>query len=306
MTVAVAVFAATAGAATPAQAVPVRTVTAGTHTVQITASDAVHGPRARRLADWRVEFSSSTSDDGAPVPPPQSNRLALAERGRLFAVNAGLECDGRGGGAAFVYGTVAAEVRRVVVRTRDGDRVRLRLDAPPARWRFGGRVVSGRRAGLFRPSNVTVYGAHGRRLGGTRFRASGNCSPADGEPRQLVRAIDPGIRSGAAQRRLDQAVADWRAAGIRSYRLRVRAFGCFCFDRDGPELVRVRGRRVTPRRGPSVPMLFAEIQTAIDEEASDLDARYGRFGVPRSFFVDPESFMEDDQGGLATSRFRRG
>lgn len=131
-------------------------------------------------------------------------------------------------------------------------------------------------------------------------------TPVDPDGRPDVRILD-----GTAQRELDAARAQWRAAGVRSYRIRV-AVGCFC-----PPEIR-RPRTLTVRRGKpvrpvpahlrvyaTVPRLFARIQDAIDDRVAALTADYGAHGLPRKIFVDKSFMIADEELGLTVDRFRR-
>jgi hypothetical protein len=112
--------------------------------------------------------------------------------------------------------------------------------------------------------------------------------------------VDPAIADGSAQRELDAARERWRAAGLSSYRFRVRNV-CFCGPRfTRPAWVFVRdGRPVDPpkrvRDVATVPRLLRKVQTAIDERVDGLSVRYGARGVPRSIAIDYVKQLADEE-----------
>lgn len=121
---------------------------------------------------------------------------------------------------------------------------------------------------------------------------------------------DPGIASGTAQRELDAARAQWHAAGVRHYRMRV-ATDCFC------TLEVRRARRIEVRDGrpvarppahlrpyATVRRLFARIQEAIDDRVTLLTTGYDDRGVPRELFVDTSLMIADEERGVRVVRFR--
>ncbi|MCW2958248.1 MAG: hypothetical protein JWP18_1051 [Solirubrobacterales bacterium] len=121
---------------------------------------------------------------------------------------------------------------------------------------------------------------------------------------------DPAIADGSAQRDLTVARARWKAAHVRSYRVRV-ALGCFC-----PESIR-RPRTITvlggsPRRPPShlkdvatVPRMFRLIQRSIDRGVAGLDVTYGARGVPRTITIDVSRMIADEESYYTIDRFVR-
>ncbi|WP_320671991.1 DUF6174 domain-containing protein [Patulibacter defluvii] len=135
--------------------------------------------------------------------------------------------------------------------------------------------------------------------------------PAAAQGVPLPDQPDPSITDGSAQRALDAARAQWKAYGVRHYRMRVRQ-QCFC----PPQYT--SARTITVRRGKpvgrvvehlrpfaTVPRLFARLQEAIDAKVSQLDVRYGAHGVPRDFFVDRSRAIVDEERGVGVDRFRR-
>ena len=129
-------------------------------------------------------------------------------------------------------------------------------------------------------------------------------SPAPGE------TPDPAITDGSAQRALDKARARFRAANVRSYRVRI-ARGCFC-----PEEIR-KPRTITVRRGvpvkppahlkdvATVPRMFQRIQGAIDDGVAGLTVTYGKRGVPRKITIDVSRLIADEESYYSIDRFRR-
>jgi hypothetical protein len=121
---------------------------------------------------------------------------------------------------------------------------------------------------------------------------------------------DPAITDGSAQRALNQARARFKAANVRSYRVRV-ALGCFC-----PEDIR-KPRTLTvlggiPRTPPkhlqdmaTVPRMFRRIQRAIDEAVAGLVVTYGARGVPRKLTIDVSRMIADEESYYTIDRFTR-
>jgi hypothetical protein len=122
---------------------------------------------------------------------------------------------------------------------------------------------------------------------------------------------DPGIANGDEQRALDAARARWRAAGPRSYRMRM-TLGCFCAPPAGEEhrIVVRRGRPVRPpehlREAATVPRLHAIVQGAIDDRVAQLDVVYDARGVPRRIAVDRHRFVADEEFSYTVRRFAAG
>ncbi len=121
---------------------------------------------------------------------------------------------------------------------------------------------------------------------------------------------DPAIADGSAQRALTKARARWKAANVRSYRVRV-ALGCFCpEDIRKPRTITVRGG--VPRSAPShlkdvatVPRMFRVIQGAIDDGVAGLDVTYGPRGVPKAISVDVSRMIADEERFYVVDRFVR-
>ncbi len=140
-------------------------------------------------------------------------------------------------------------------------------------------------------STVTAGGAHAQGTGPTE------------KP-------DPAIVDGSAQRALTRARATWKAANVRSYRVRV-ALGCFCpEDIRKPRTITVRGG--IPRNPPShlkdmatVPRMFRKIQRAIDDGVAELRVTYGARGVPRKIAIDVSRMIADEESYYSIDRFVR-
>jgi Family of unknown function (DUF6174) len=119
---------------------------------------------------------------------------------------------------------------------------------------------------------------------------------------------DPSIRDGSAQRKLDRNRKRWRRADIHNYRFQLTR-QCFC-PPASPVLF-VRGDK--PRRPPAdfrnvatVQRLFRRIQDAIDDEASGLEVKYDKRGMPRFIGIDGSQSVADDELGYKVEKFWRG
>jgi hypothetical protein len=121
---------------------------------------------------------------------------------------------------------------------------------------------------------------------------------------------DPAIADGSAQRALTAARARWKAANVRSYRVRV-ALGCFCPEEiRKPRTITVRGG--IPVRPPShlkevatVPRMFRLIQRSIGRGVAGLDVTYGARGVPRTISIDVSRMIADEESSYSIDRFVR-
>lgn len=129
-------------------------------------------------------------------------------------------------------------------------------------------------------------------------------------PSVASEAPDPHIADGTAQRDLDAAREQWKAFGVRSYRMRV-SLSCFCSRQvTAPRTLTVRdGRPVRPprhlRRYATAARLFARVQEAIDGRAATLTVSYGPHGLPREIYVDRSHAIADEEMGVTIRRFRR-
>jgi hypothetical protein len=129
------------------------------------------------------------------------------------------------------------------------------------------------------------------------------CTPA------IAGAADPQIADGSLQRGLDAARGQWKAAHVRSYRYEIRV-SCFCAPSTGHVVYVVRnGIPRVPSKGEksvaSVPRLFRKIQAAIDGGVAQLDVTYGRYGIPRSIYIDRAANIADEEVGYKLVHFTR-
>jgi len=120
---------------------------------------------------------------------------------------------------------------------------------------------------------------------------------------------DPYIVEGDAQRALDRARAQWKAARISSYRYEARRT-CFC-PTSGWHTVNVR-KGVPSKRVhadvkdiATVPRLFRAIQRAIDRKAHDLTVTYGTRGVPTKVSIDTYENVIDEEQYFTIRAFKR-
>jgi hypothetical protein len=118
---------------------------------------------------------------------------------------------------------------------------------------------------------------------------------------------DPGIDSGSEQRALSNARKQWKAQGVRSYTYAL-SVNCFCPPTTNVKIVVRKGipARSTPsklRDRATVPRLFRTIQYAIDRKVAKLVVTYGKRGVPRSIFIDPDERIADEEVGYLVRQF---
>lgn len=124
-----------------------------------------------------------------------------------------------------------------------------------------------------------------------------------------TKRVDPGIRDGSEQTRLDRARRSWKAAGVSSYSFRITR-SCFCPRADDIKIV-VRGGRPAARTASelldvaTVPRLFRLIRSSIDREVARLDVTYGKRGVPSEISIDGATYVADDEFGYSVRRFTR-
>jgi hypothetical protein len=119
---------------------------------------------------------------------------------------------------------------------------------------------------------------------------------------------DPDISSGKEQRRLSNARKLWKARGVPSYRYQL-SVNCFCPPMRDIRIVVRNGRPAVYSDKElddqaTVPRLFRTIQDAIDRKAAKLDVTYGPRGVPRSIYIDRESYVADEEVGYVIRGFR--
>ena len=120
--------------------------------------------------------------------------------------------------------------------------------------------------------------------------------------------VDAGIASGAAQRSLDAARAQWRGAGLADYHYDA-ALVCFCVpDVRAPARVTVRGGRpgAVPEHlasAATVARLFELVQEAIDARVATLTVEYGELGVPGWIWIDRSARMADEERGYRIEGF---
>ena len=118
---------------------------------------------------------------------------------------------------------------------------------------------------------------------------------------------DPNIANGKAQRALSSARKQWKARGVRSYVYNLTV-SCFCPPTTNVKIVVRNGRptKSTPKNllpQATVPRLFLTIQRAIDRKVARLVVKYGPRGVPRSIFIDSETYVADEEVGYIVRGF---
>lgn len=129
---------------------------------------------------------------------------------------------------------------------------------------------------------------------------------AAGAPPALAQdaRTDASIADGSAQRALDRARAEWKAAAVRSYRFEVRT-SCFCPPAE-PERFVVRGGRASSTSPlATIPRLHRVVQRAIDDRVERLFVRFGKLGIPRSIGIDRSTSIADEEVSYGVTGFRR-
>ena len=122
-----------------------------------------------------------------------------------------------------------------------------------------------------------------------------------------VHTTDPDIASGKEQRALSSARKEWKARGVPSYVYGLTV-SCFCPPTTDVKIVVRKGRptKATPTKllpQATVPRLFYTIQRAIDRKVAKLVVTYGKRGVPRSIFIDSETYVADEEVGYIVRGF---